>query len=153
LLVRSYNDENLRNYYLKYKILAKIIKTAKKFYYNNKIIHAHNKIKGTWNVIKSDMGIHNDKYGKRNVNKNCEDSPSKINAENFNDHFPKIAENISDKIKNNKSLNINGTTYSPCNLPQIFKLKYDNIRFHSTSTGEIEKKKHKKRSLEKRIWL
>jgi hypothetical protein len=51
LLVRSNNDENLRNYYLKYsKILAKIIKTAKKLYYNNKIIHAHNKIKATWNV-------------------------------------------------------------------------------------------------------
>jgi hypothetical protein len=62
LLVRSYNDEKFRNYYLKYsKILAKIIKTAKKLYCNNKIIYAHNKIKATWNVIKSDMGINNNK--------------------------------------------------------------------------------------------
>jgi hypothetical protein len=37
------------------------------------------------------------------------------------------------------SSNINSTTYSPCKLSQIFNLKYDNIRFHDTSTGEIEK--------------
>jgi hypothetical protein len=40
--------------HLKYsKTLAKVIKSAKKLYFNNKINHAHNKIKATWNIIKS----------------------------------------------------------------------------------------------------
>jgi hypothetical protein len=64
------------------------------------------------------MGINNDKYEKQ-------DSSCKINAENFNNHFLKLAENISDKIKSNNSLNINGTTYSPSKLSQNFNLKYN----------------------------
>jgi hypothetical protein len=80
---------------------VKIIKIAKKLYYNNKIIYANNKIKATWNVIKGDKGINNDKYEKQDIDKNCEDSPNKITAENFNEHFLKIAGNISDKIKSN----------------------------------------------------
>jgi hypothetical protein len=81
------------------------------------------------------MGINNDKCKKQDINKNCEDSPYKINAENFNNYFLKIAENISDKIKSNNSLNIIGATHSPSN----FNLKYKDIRFHNTSTGEIIK--------------
>ena len=139
LLMRSNNDEKLRNYYLRYsKILSKIIKAAKKLHYNNKIIHAHNKIKATWNVIKSDMGVNNNKADKRDIDKNCEEASIKINAENFNDHFLKIAESISDKIKSNNSLNTNSTTYSPVNLSQILNFQYDKIIFNNTSTGEIE---------------
>jgi hypothetical protein len=52
---------------------------------------------------KNDMEINNDKYEKQDINKNCEDSPCKINANanannNNNNNFLKIAENISDKI-------------------------------------------------------
>jgi hypothetical protein len=62
LLARSSNDEILRNYYLKCsKTLTKVIKTAEKLYFNNKISHAHNKIKTTWNIIKSNIGIKNEK--------------------------------------------------------------------------------------------
>ena len=38
------------------KILSKVIKTAKMLHYNNQIIHSHNKIKATWNFIKSESG-------------------------------------------------------------------------------------------------
>jgi hypothetical protein len=93
LLVKANNDEKLKNYYLRYsKILSKIIKVAKKPCYENKIIQAHNKIKATWNVIKSDMGINNIKYYKRDTDKNGEDSSLKIDAERFNDHFSKLLE-------------------------------------------------------------
>jgi hypothetical protein len=85
------------------------------------------------------MGINNDKYEKQDINKNCEDSPYTITAENFNEHFLKIAGNISDKIKSNNNLHINDITYSPYNLSQNFNLKYKNIRFQNTSTSEIIK--------------
>jgi hypothetical protein len=114
LLTRSKNDDNLRNYYLRYsKILSKVIKAAKKLHYNNKITQAHNKIKAIWNVIKSDIGANNNKHNKRDTGKNYEDHSLKINAENFNDYFLKIAESISGKIKGNNSLSTNRTTYSP----------------------------------------
>jgi hypothetical protein len=62
LLFRTNNDKILKNYYLKYsKILSKIIRTAKKLYYNNKILHGYNKTKATWMVIKKDVGIKNGK--------------------------------------------------------------------------------------------
>jgi hypothetical protein len=102
LLVKSNNDEKLRNYSLRYsKILLNIIKFPKKSCYD-KIIQAHNKIKITWNVIKSDTGINSIKYDERDTDKNCEDPSLEINAEKFNDHFLKIAEYICDKIKNKR---------------------------------------------------
>jgi hypothetical protein len=102
-------------------------------YYNNKIIQAHNKIKATWKVINKDMGVNNGKKKEWDEKINCENYSLKINAENFNDHFI----NISDKIKSDNSSNNHATTYSPFNLLQICKLKYDNI-FRNTSKGEIE---------------
>ena len=62
-----------------------------------------------------------------------------VHKGNFNNHFLKIAESISGKIKGNNSININSTTYSPFNLSQILNLQCGNIVFHNTSTGEIEK--------------
>jgi hypothetical protein len=87
ILVRSNNDEKLNNYYLKYsKILLKIILTAKKLYYNNIIIHAHNKIKATWKVINEDMRVKNGEKKERDENIDCENYSLKINAENCNGH-------------------------------------------------------------------
>jgi hypothetical protein len=138
LLTRFNNDEKLKNYYLRYsKILSKVIKAAKMLHYNNKIIQSHNKIKATWNVIKSETGGNNSKYDKLNTNNNCEEYSLRINADNFNNHFLKIAESISGKIMGNNNLNINSTTYSPFYLSQILNLQCGNIVFHNTSTGEI----------------
>jgi Notch-like protein len=140
LLVKSNNDENLKNYYLRYcKILANIIKTAKKLYFKNKITHAHNKVKVTWNIIKSNVGKNNNGMVIDNMDVNNKVSSSKINAEKFNDYFIKMAVNISEKIKNKNKLNTNNTNYSPFNLAQFYNLKYNNIKLHNTSTGEILK--------------
>jgi uncharacterized protein YbgA (DUF1722 family) len=55
MLVRSTNDKKLKNYYLKYsKILSKIIRTAKKLYYNNKIMHVHSFIHSFINHVDQD---------------------------------------------------------------------------------------------------
>jgi hypothetical protein len=87
-LVKSNNDENLKNYYLKYsKILANIIKTAKKLYFKNKITHAYNKVKATWNIIKSNVGKNNRGKVIDNIDGNNKESLSKINAKKFNEYF------------------------------------------------------------------
>jgi len=52
LVVRSNNDIQLKDYYMRYsKILSKVIKTTKILHHNYLIIHSNNKIKMTWNII------------------------------------------------------------------------------------------------------
>ena len=60
--------------------------------------------------------------------------------ENFNNHFLRIAENISCKITGSHKHIINCAKYSLPYLSQVFNLPFTNIVFHDTSTGEIEKK-------------
>jgi hypothetical protein len=84
------------------------------------------------------MGVNNGKKNDRDKMINCENYSQKINAENFNDHFINIANNISEKIESDNNSNNHLTTYSPLNLFQIYKLKYDNTIFQNTTTGKIE---------------
>jgi hypothetical protein len=76
------------------KILSKVIKTAKKLHYNDQIIHSHNKIKATWNIIKSETGQNNIKYDKANVYNIDKEYNKSVNAENFNKYFLTIDETI-----------------------------------------------------------
>jgi hypothetical protein len=49
------NDTNLIRHYKQYcKILANVIKEAKRSLYNNEVINSANKIKSTWNIIKTE---------------------------------------------------------------------------------------------------
>jgi hypothetical protein len=48
------NDPNTKEHFKKYcRILARVIMTAKKLYYNNLLIKSNNKIKYTWNIVKT----------------------------------------------------------------------------------------------------
>jgi hypothetical protein len=47
-------------YYVNYcKILTKVIKEAKKIYYDCTIPKSNNKIKTTWSIIKKEIGYNN----------------------------------------------------------------------------------------------
>jgi hypothetical protein len=47
----------LKQYYKLYcKILINAIKKAKRSNYNIQIVNSHNKVKTTWNIIKSETG-------------------------------------------------------------------------------------------------
>jgi hypothetical protein len=110
------------------------------FHYNNQITHSNNKIKATWNIIKSETGGNNIKYDKENVYNTDKEYNKSVNAGVFNKYFLKIAESISCTIMgNNNNQIINRTKYSLSYLSQIFNLPFTNIVFHNTSTGEIEK--------------
>jgi hypothetical protein len=55
LLSKDSNDMNLIKYYKQYcKILARVFTEAKRSEYNNQIINSANKMKTTWNIIKSE---------------------------------------------------------------------------------------------------
>jgi hypothetical protein len=106
--------------------------------YKNRIIHAHNKTKTTWKIINEDMGINSGRMKERGKKKNNEIQSLKVHAESFNEQFINIAKNITDKLKRENVTRNRLTSYSPYNLSEIYKLKFNNTIFRNTSSGEIE---------------
>jgi hypothetical protein len=104
LYTRSSNDTSLKRHYKQYcKILANVIKEAKKYTYNNQINKSTNKIKTTWNIIKKETNRHK----KLKSVTNYDNSP-----EAFNNYFLTVSENI---IKNIRSNGQNYDTYNSSN--------------------------------------
>jgi hypothetical protein len=120
LLTNNNNDIQLKEYNMRYsKILSKVIKTVKALHLNNQIIHSNNKIK-TWNIIRSEAGGNNIKCDKLKTLNTDTEYNKNINAENFNNYFLTIAENISCKIMDNHKQIINCGKYSLSYLSQAF---------------------------------
>jgi hypothetical protein len=129
LYTRSSNDTFLKKYYKQYcKILANVIKNAKRHTYNNQINKSANKIKTTWNIIKKETNRHK---GSKNVT-NYENSP-----EAFNNYFLTVSENIIKNIRlNRQSYDTHNTlNHYVWNKPHKAPT---NISFKNTSAKEIE---------------
>jgi len=92
--------------------------------------------------IRSETGGNNIKYDKLNTSNTDMECNKNVNAENFNNYFSKIAENISCRITGSHKQIINCAKYSLPYLSQAFNLSFTNTVFHNTATGEIEKVIH-----------
>jgi len=56
-LTKNRNDPKAKAHYIKYcRILKKVIKEAKKQFYDSLMAKSDNKIKATWNIIKNEIG-------------------------------------------------------------------------------------------------
>jgi len=65
LISRNGNDEKLKRHYQAYcKILLKVIKEAKKFYYDTKTQKSNNKCEATWEIIKK---LTNNHYSQNDI--------------------------------------------------------------------------------------
>jgi hypothetical protein len=100
--------------------------------YNNQIINSTNKMKTTWNIIKTET---NRLKGPTNTTiNNYRNSP-----EAFNKHLLSISENIIHDIRcNNKqgySINKNPNYY----LLNLFCKPFPSVKFKNMSAKEIEK--------------
>jgi hypothetical protein len=96
LVYRNSNDPTIKVLFKKYcRILAKVIITAKKSYFNKLLLKSNNKTKTTWNIVKS---ITNNKGAIENVtpmnltNKSSGNSRATANA--FNDYFSSVADKL-----------------------------------------------------------
>jgi superoxide dismutase len=87
-------------YYRKYcKTLAKIIKGAKKVYYDSVILKLNNKIKTTRSIIKKETGYKNHKDEPQSLKVNniiIKDKGHIANA--FNEYFSSVAQTIIDDL-------------------------------------------------------
>jgi hypothetical protein len=115
------------------------IRTAKILHLNNQTIHSNNKIKTTWNIIRTGTVGNNNKYDKVNIVNTDKENSNNVNVEIFNKYFLTIDENISCQITGSNKQIISCAKYSLSYLFQVFHFPFNNIVFHKTSTGEIKK--------------
>jgi hypothetical protein len=140
--------KNKRNLYVKYrnsrdpthkaqykdycKILSSVIRAAKKMYFDALIQKSNNKIKTTWNLVKSLLN------NKTNTNmNNTNDNINNQNTANaFNSYFASVADNI---INNSRKTN---SVYSDCPLEYLrLNCNQPNFSFtlKNTTAHEINK--------------
>jgi exonuclease III len=123
------NDTELKRHYKQYcKILASVIKEAKRSAYNNQVINSANKMKSTWNIVKAE------------TNRSKEHTFNKYHnsSEAFNKYFLSAAEKIiQDNSSNVKDPNDNiDPKYY---LSKSFQNPFPSITFKNTSTNEVER--------------
>jgi len=117
-------------------ILSKVIKAAKQLYYNNKVSKTNNKIKTTWDIIKTETCHNHTNKGTQliNIDGNLITNQQSI-AGSFNNYFLTVADKITNNIKNDKtSLNCNNPTQC---LHVNFKFPCSNIKLKYTTPKEI----------------
>jgi hypothetical protein len=108
LAQRNSNDINLTEFYKKYcKILTSVIKLANKKHNNNIITRSNNKIKTTWNIVKSISNIKPNvpNIGTMRVNGNLSSDPHII-AEEFNKYYVSA-------VRNNYLVNVTSNNENP----------------------------------------
>lgn len=101
-------SEYFKNYVKSYsKILEKVINLSKQKYFGSQIENSNNKIKSTWNVIKTNIQKkpprtkENLELQKNNNNENISD-PKQV-ADAFANFYETIAEKLTDNIKSKKT--------------------------------------------------
>jgi len=134
-LVRDSNNPALKRYYKTYsRILAKVIKEAKRLSYNSRTLKS-NKVKTTWNIINDLLGKQRSTNSilKLSTEGSLLTNPNDI-AEAFNTYFSSI---ISIRNRNNLENTRNNTasTYSYLDLGNWNR--YSPMFFKSFSTQEI----------------
>jgi hypothetical protein len=129
LLTRNSNNPNLKQFYKAYcKILANVIKEAKKMAYNKRILKSKNKSKTTWNIIHELLGK---QHSSNDIQKLTVEGCHLTNQHDITDAFNKYFSSVIDKLNSNNSDNarhLNSSTYSyldQCNRnqlpPMVFK--------------------------------
>jgi hypothetical protein len=97
LSMRTSSDPNLKSYFKTYsKILSNVIRTAKNFHYHGLILNSNNRIKTTWNIIKTVTGkrTNNTEVQFLKIDGKLTDNHHVI-ADSLNDHFLTIADKIN----------------------------------------------------------
>jgi hypothetical protein len=133
VIYRNSTDPNYKAYYKKYcKILSSVIGAAKKMHFDSIIQKSTNKVKMTWNIVKS---LTNNKTTTIEINTKDFITNQKT-ANVFNQYFSPVAE----KLINNPSKNNHVKYNDPLiYLRQHFKHPSSTLRLKNATTYEIEK--------------
>ncbi|PNF26706.1 hypothetical protein B7P43_G03376 [Cryptotermes secundus] len=128
LLYRNNNDANLKKYCKLYcRILSSVINAAKRLHYDRLFANSENKIKTTWNIVKSVTGKKswNKSFESVYINGTLTDNQQLI-ADSFQNCFLLTADNIISNINNNEELEDNNCIDY---LYRVFSNPFPNIIF------------------------
>jgi hypothetical protein len=135
---RNSNDNNFKNRYKIYcRILAKVIKAAKKMY-DELISKSKNKIQTTWEIIKKETGNnHKHMIKSLRINNTMVNNSQEI-AYAFNDYFSTIANTIIDNIRKSDDEPMDDISHSSY-LIKSCNNSFPNIKWKHASTYEDNK--------------
>jgi hypothetical protein len=116
--------------------LSSVINAPKRLHYDGLITNSNNKMKTTWNIVKS---VTNKIFGNKSIQSafinGVPTENQQVIADFFQSHFLSVADKIVCSFKNDEDVrDINCIDY----LYSIFKNTYPNIIFDCTMTKEIE---------------
>jgi hypothetical protein len=100
-----------------------VIKETKRLAYNKQVINSANKMKTTWNIIKTET----------NRAKRCSLIKYHNSPEGFNKYFLSVAEDINDIKKN-----VNNIEYPEYYMSKLSQNSFPSIKLKNTST-KVEK--------------
>jgi hypothetical protein len=136
VLCKIINTDNLKQYYKKYcRILRKIIRSAKKLYYNNIIFRSKNGIKSTWKIINNECGRPRQNTAILQIKLEdilIENQHQIANA--FNKCFLTVADHINEIKKKDANLKRDKTI---SHLSEYYKEPFEKIKWQYVSTQEI----------------
>ena len=141
--LRNNNNPALRKYFKDYcQILSKVIKDAKRMEYDRQILNSNNVMKTSWKLLNKELGKNRKNHGLHSLNINGRSTTNhQIIANAFNKHFTTIHTMISQNINASNCFtktsanNQNNLFYS---LNHIFQNSFPSIKYHCTTTKEIE---------------
>jgi hypothetical protein len=119
--------------------LSNVIRAAKKLYYNRLISNSDNKVRTTWNIIKTVTGRKLKNHGIQtlNIDGKLTDDHNTI-VESLNNYCLTVADKINND-NSNPDLNNRDEAYKYLNyLSQAFTTPFPAIKFKCTNTREIE---------------
>ncbi|PNF22769.1 hypothetical protein B7P43_G06670 [Cryptotermes secundus] len=118
ILVKKSSDDSLKLYYKRYcKILVRVIREAKRLYYQKLIINSENKIQVTWKIINKESGKNqvSDKVTELQVGESRVTDPKEL-VRIFNKHFITVTKNLATKNADKSEA-----------IKLLNNLKYDNL--------------------------
>jgi hypothetical protein len=101
-----------------------MIKEAKSLAYNKQVINSANKMKTTWNIIKTDT--------------NRAKGHSFIKYYNFPEAFNKYFLSVAEDIIHDIKKNVNNTEDPEYYMYKVSQNSFPSIKFKNTSTKEVE---------------
>ena len=93
LISRHSHDQNKKIHYRRYcKVLAEVIKLAKRKYYNNLLTNSTNKTRTTWNIINENINKRHGRQGILSININgVITRNNQVIANTFNSYYSSVA--------------------------------------------------------------
>jgi len=138
LVARHSLDQNKKVHYRKYcKILAEVIKLAKRKHYNNLLMNSANKTKTTWNIINENINKRHKKQDLSSININgVIIQNTQAIANTFNSYYSSVANHITKEIHTSNTVGDiqNPVTYLQNMLQQSLLV----CEFKHVSPKEIE---------------